>query len=54
MGDTTVIPAAPNPRYNQHFSGYGLGWGLTDIQGNLRVGHTGGLPGIIKFENWLA
>src|SRR5574338_181327 len=34
-------------RYNRHFSGYGLGWGLGDIKGNLQVGHTGGLPGML-------
>ena len=43
----TVIPSAPNPRYNTHFSGYGFGWGLSDLKGNLRVGHTGGLPGML-------
>lgn len=43
----TVMQANPNPRYNQHFNGYGLGWGLNDIKGNLRVGHTGGLPGML-------
>ena len=43
----TVIPASDFPRYNQHFSGYGLGWGLADIKGNLQVSHTGGLPGML-------
>ncbi len=37
-----------NPRYNSHFSGYGLGWGLTDLNGNLSVSHTGGLPGMLS------
>ncbi len=37
-----------NPRYNSHFSGYGLGWGLTDIKGNMEVSHTGGLPGMLS------
>lgn len=44
----TVLDANPNPRYNQHFNGYGLGWGLSDIKGNLRVSHTGGLPGMLS------
>jgi hypothetical protein len=43
----TVTGVNPAPRYNQHFGGYGLGWGLADIKGNLRVSHTGGLPGML-------
>ncbi len=43
----TVTGINPDPRYNQHFGGYGLGWGLSDIKGNLRVSHTGGLPGML-------
>ena len=43
----TVTDVNPNPRYNQHFGGYGLGWGLADIKGNLQVSHTGGLPGML-------
>jgi CubicO group peptidase (beta-lactamase class C family) len=43
----TVTGASSDPRYNGHFGGYGLGWGLSDIKGNLRVGHTGGLPGML-------
>ena len=38
----------PNPRYNSHFAGYGLGWGLIDLKGNLSVSHTGGLPGMLS------
>jgi CubicO group peptidase (beta-lactamase class C family) len=44
----TVTEVNPNPRYNSHFSGYGLGWGLSDAKGNLRVSHTGGLPGMLS------
>jgi CubicO group peptidase (beta-lactamase class C family) len=36
------------PRYNQHFSGYGLGWHLSDIKGNLSVSHEGALPGMLS------
>jgi CubicO group peptidase (beta-lactamase class C family) len=36
------------PRYNQHFSGYGLGWHLIDIKGNLSVSHEGVLPGMLS------
>jgi len=43
----TVTEASPNPRYNSHFSGYGLGWSLTDIKGNLLASHTGALPGML-------
>ncbi|MES2826728.1 MAG: serine hydrolase [Bacteroidota bacterium] len=44
----TVLEANPDPRYNSHFAGYGLGWQLTDMQGNLVVSHTGGLPGMLS------
>jgi CubicO group peptidase (beta-lactamase class C family) len=44
----TVEPNDPNPRYNSHFSGYGLGWGISDSKGNLKVSHTGGLPGMLS------
>ena len=43
----TVMDVNPFPRYNQHFAGYGLGWGLADIKGNLQASHTGGLPGML-------
>lgn len=33
--------------FNRHFNGYGLGWGLSDYHGRLRVGHTGGYDGMI-------
>ncbi len=44
----TVQDANPNPRYNSHFAGYGLGWQLTDVKGNLNVSHTGGMPGMLS------
>jgi CubicO group peptidase (beta-lactamase class C family) len=44
----TVYEANPNPRYNSHFAGYGLGWSLSDMKGNLSVSHTGGLPGMLS------
>ncbi len=44
----TVEDANHNPRYNYHFRGYGLGWELTDVKGNLSVSHTGGLPGMLS------
>ncbi len=33
--------------FNRHFNAYGLGWGISDYHGNLRVGHTGGYDGMI-------
>ncbi|MFT5166516.1 MAG: CubicO group peptidase (beta-lactamase class C family) [Saprospiraceae bacterium] len=44
----TVLDANQDPRYNSHFSGYGLGWSLSDIRGNMMVSHTGGLPGMLS------
>lgn len=44
----TVLEASPSPRYNSHFAGYGLGWGVEDIKGALSVSHTGGLPGMLS------
>ncbi len=44
----TTLEPNRNPRYNAHFSGYGLGWGLTDLKGNMQVSHTGGLPGMLS------
>ncbi len=43
----TVQPGNFNPRYKTHFRGYGLGWGLGDVMGNLQASHTGGLPGML-------
>lgn len=44
----TTIEAHADPRYNSHFAGYGLGWHLTDVNGNMMVSHTGGLPGMLS------
>jgi len=44
----TTLPVNSDPRYNSHFAGYGLGWMLTDLKGNLSVSHTGGLPGMLS------
>jgi len=37
--------------FNNHFSGYGLGWGLSDFYGRLRVSHGGGFDGMISSVN---
>lgn len=44
----TVLETNRFPRYNSHFNGYGLGWFLADVKGNLKVSHSGGLPGMIS------
>lgn len=44
----TVEDNNANPRYNSHFNGYGLGWDISDVKGNFRVSHTGGLPGMLS------
>jgi CubicO group peptidase (beta-lactamase class C family) len=43
----TIIPTNTRPPYNTHFSGYGLGWFLSDVKGYKEVTHTGGLEGIV-------
>ena len=43
----TIIPVNTRPPYNTHFSGYGLGWFLSDVKGYKQVTHTGGLEGIV-------
>lgn len=44
----TTIKSDPNPRYNSHFHGYGLGWHLEDVDGKMSVSHTGGLAGMLS------
>ncbi len=44
----TVQESDENSRYNFHFNGYGLGWQVSDEKGNLKVSHTGGLPGMLS------
>ena len=43
----TIKPLSANGPYNSHFSVYGLGWNLTDINGYLQVYHTGTHTGIV-------
>jgi CubicO group peptidase (beta-lactamase class C family) len=43
----TIKPLPSNGPYNSHFSAYGLGWSLTDINGYLQVYHTGSHTGIV-------
>ncbi|MEP6675868.1 MAG: serine hydrolase [Ferruginibacter sp.] len=46
-GLQTIIPVRGQTAYNTHFSGYGLGWFLSDVKGYKQVTHTGGLAGIV-------
>ncbi len=43
----TIIPVWDKGPYNTHFHSYGLGWGLTDVNGYKMVAHTGGLTGVV-------
>jgi len=44
----TPIPVHPDDRYHPHFSGYGLGWRLSDMDGKMSVSHTGDLSGMLS------
>jgi len=37
-----------NPRTSNHFSAYGLGWVISDMNGKIVAEHTGGLPGMLS------
>lgn len=39
--------------YGTNFAGYGLGWGVRDYHGTMRVSHTGGYDGMITAVNLL-
>ena len=39
--------------FDTHFQGYGLGWGLADYHGRLRVSHGGGYDGMISSVNMI-
>ena len=43
----TIIPVHGQTTYNTHFSGYGLGWFLSDVKGYKQATHTGGLLGTV-------
>lgn len=42
----TTKDSKPYSRYTTHFSGYGLGWHLCDLNGNFCVYHTGDYTGM--------
>lgn len=43
----TLVRRTGGP-YNTHFSAYGLGWFLSDVNGYFQATHTGGLLGIVS------
>ncbi|MFD2819942.1 serine hydrolase [Paraglaciecola chathamensis] len=47
----TIMPvSSTDKRYNNsHFSAYGLGWRLNDVDGKLRVHHSGSLAGMYSY-----
>ena len=51
----TMLPVAgPRAQHTRtHFSAYGLGWLLEDVDGYLRVSHNGGLPGMVTHVGML-
>jgi CubicO group peptidase (beta-lactamase class C family) len=54
---TVTTPVAVNPvlsaMYGTHFSGYGLGWFLSDTHGYQRVNHTGGVLGTVTWVSMI-
>jgi len=43
----TIIPLGGPGPYNTHFSAYGIGFFLSDVNGYLQATHTGGLEGMV-------
>ncbi|WP_416307482.1 serine hydrolase [Neptunicella sp. SCSIO 80796] len=50
----TIMPVynSDKRRNNTHFSTYGLGWRLNDVNGYLRVHHTGSLAGMYSYVSF--
>jgi len=44
----TIYNEIADPKYNNHFNAYGLGWFLSDVNGYKKVTHTGGLEGMVS------
>jgi CubicO group peptidase (beta-lactamase class C family) len=38
----------PTERTRTHYSAYGLGWGMRDVQGKIVIAHSGVLPGMVS------
>jgi len=43
----TIIPTPAKNYYNTHFTAYGLGFVLSDVNGYKEVNHTGGIDGMV-------
>lgn len=48
----TLVRTGKGP-YNTHFTAYGLGFFLSDVNGQFQATHTGGLLGIVSQMTWL-
>lgn len=48
----TLVRSGKGP-YNTHFTAYGLGFFLSDVNGQFQATHTGGLLGIVSQMTWL-
>ncbi|MBN1819122.1 MAG: DUF3471 domain-containing protein, partial [Prolixibacteraceae bacterium] len=51
--NTFTVDLTKENDFNNHFSGYGLGWSLSDYYGRLRVSHGGGYDGMISSVNMI-
>lgn len=48
MPHNTFVVDHTDADNNVHIRGYGLGWGINDYRGRMRVGHTGGYSGMLS------
>jgi CubicO group peptidase (beta-lactamase class C family) len=48
MHNTYNVDYTKPNEFSTHFRGYGLGWGLEDFQGKMKVSHGGGYDGMIS------
>ena len=50
----TIMPVSGTDKQhnNTHFSAYGLGWRLNDVDGHLRVHHSGSLAGMYSYVSF--
>lgn len=53
MHNSYTVNHTESNDFNTHFRGYGLGWGLADYHGRLRVSHGGGYDGMISSVNMI-
>ncbi|MEM6764767.1 MAG: serine hydrolase [Bacteroidota bacterium] len=51
--NTRIVDHTTPNDFKRNFSGYGLGWGLSDYHGQFRVAHTGGYDGMITSVDML-